>query len=396
MAEHATADDTPRTLVILSSVKWNFAWQRHHSLARAAAEAGTTVVFVEPHLRSVRQILAKLTRISHTGGGAPPTQQVPEGVRILPWSPIDLLPGATLRRIRRRLGAAGSPGSVGSLGSSGPLGSAGSENLMVLQYVPSRRSLALARQLRPRLLVYDRVLDWSRVPADWCPPHHWQRVEAALEREARLATDSSAMQREWKNRGLDSLLVLPAADDEFVRHEWTPPQPGAPIGYFGTVQEGIIDLPAIAEIAREHVVEIVGEVDEASRAALLEAGARLDPPVPVAELPAIIDRWSAILLPYRVGDRKDTLVPAKIWNALASRRPVLTLGLSLPEQITRHTVPLDGAASIADAVAAALETSTPGSVEGAGIPGPPAHGIPTWADAWQRLVEFASGPRETP
>ncbi|QZY53147.1 glycosyltransferase family protein [Leucobacter tenebrionis] len=381
-------------------MKWNFAWQRHHSLARAAAEAGTAVVFVEPHLRSVRQILARLARIARRGGGAPPTQQVPGGVRILPWSPIDLLPGATLRRIRRRLGAVGSLGAAGTAGAFGSTGRFGStsrprsadapdapdpENLMVLQYVPSRRSLALARQLRPRLLVYDRVLDWSRVPADWYPPRHWQRVEAALEREARLSTDSAAMQREWQNRGLDSLLILPAADDEFVRHEWAPPRSGAPIGYFGTVQEGIIDLPAIAEIAREHAVEIVGEVDEASRAALLEAGARLAPPVPVAELPAIIDRWSAILLPYRVGDRKDTLVPAKIWNALASRRPVLTLGLSLPEQIARHTVPLDGAASIAAAADTAIETAEPAP-----------RSIPTWADAWQRLVGFASGSPRHP
>lgn len=350
---------SPRALVILSSVKWNFAWQRHHSLARAAAETGAVVVFVEPQLRDPRQVLARLGR---DRGSAPPTQPVPEGVRILRWRPSDLVPGVTLRRIRKALGPVPP------------------RDLMVLQYVPSQRCLDLARELAPGRLVYDRVLDWARVPANWYPPRHWRRVEAALEREARLATDSAAMQREWRERGLDSLLVVPAADDEFVRHDWSPPTPDAPIGYFGTVQEHIIDLPAVAEIARSRPVEVVGEVDEPSREALLAAGARLAPPVPVAELPAIIDRWSAILLPYRVGDRKQTLVPAKIWNSLASRRPVLTRGLSLPHGIAQHTVPLDGevslSAAVDDAVARGVER-TPQQV-------------PTWADAWRRLAEFAA------
>lgn len=349
----------PAALVILSSVKWNFAWQRHHSLARAAAASGTAVVFVEPQLRDARQVVARLRRGS---GAAPPTQQVPEGVRILRWSPVDLLPGATLRRIRRLLD------------------SAAADETMVLQYVPSRRGLALARRLGRGRHVYDRVLDWSRVPANWFPPRGWRRVENALEREARLVTDSAAMQRKWAERGLDSILVLPAADDEFTRHPWSSPRADAPIGYFGTVQEGIIDLPAVAAVARAHPVEVVGEVDEASRAVLRDAGAILAAPVPVAELPPIIDRWSAILLPYRVGDRRETLVPAKIWNSLASRRPVLTLGLALPDGIAQHTVPLDDAASVAEAAIAAIERGGDAAPQR----------VPTWADAWRRIVEFAS------
>lgn len=358
-AHGAAPAPAPVALVILSSVKWNFAWQRHHSLARAAAGAGTAVVFVEPLLRDVRQILARLRR---RGGDAPPAQQLPAGVRVLHWSPVDLLPGATLRRIRRRLG------------------SASASETMVLQYVPSRRCLALARRLSPRRIVYDRVLDWSQVPANWYPPRHWRRVERALEHEAGLVTDSAAMQLAWAEHGLDSILVLPAADDEFTGYPWSEPQPDAPIGYFGTVQQGIVDLPAVAAVARTRPVEVVGEVDEASRAELLAAGVRLAPPVPVAELPPIIDRWSAILLPYRVGDRQQTLVPAKIWNALASRRPVLTLGLSLPPGIAQHTVPLDDAASLSDAVAAALAHA------GEALP----QQVPTWVDAWQRIA--ALGP----
>ena len=360
------AEDAVRALVVLSSVKWDFAWQRHHSLARAAAAAGARVVFVEPHPRSARQVLVRLAR--RRRGDAAPVQPVPAGVRVLRWTPLDLVPGVTLRRIRRALPARGEG------------------ELLVLQYVPSRRCLALARRLRPDRFVYDRVLDWARVPAGWFPPRGWRAVEAALESRARLATDSPVMHREWAARGSAALLVLPAADDEFVRHAWREPPPDGPVGYFGTVQRGIIDLEQVAELARSREVEIVGDVDEESRAALLAAGARLRPAVPLAELPPIIERWSAILLPYRVGDRQETLVPAKIWNALATGRPVLTSGLALPDGIARHTVRLDapGAPPAAEAVRAAQP-----------VPLDPA-AVPSWADAWRRLAAFAAEPGPAP
>ena len=48
-------------LFIFSGVRWNFTWQRHHSLARAASEAGYDVTFVLPTPRSVRQIMAHVS-----------------------------------------------------------------------------------------------------------------------------------------------------------------------------------------------------------------------------------------------------------------------------------------------------------------------------------------------
>lgn len=245
---------------------------------------------------------------------------------------------------------------------------------LVLQYVPSRPFLTVARKLRGAGHVYDRVLDWARVPANWYPPHDWHQTETLLESEAHLATDSAAMQRDWSTRGHDSILITPAADDEFLGHDWSPPPTHGPIGYFGTVQADIIDLPMLCAAAESREVEIVGDVDEASRVTLTEAGVKLHPAVRIDELPAIIENWSAILLPYRVGDRRDTLVPAKIWNALATGRPVWTSGLALPPTISCHTIDISDTGGL-------LPTAPPPALP---------TGIPSWADAWRRLATFAT------
>ena len=366
-------DEISPALVILSSVKWDFAWQRHHSIARAAAIAGTPVVFVEPHPRALKQVLSHVLRLlpgrnARSGSAPPPRQHIPDGVTVLRWSPADLLRPIHVRRVRKALQEA--PGSL------------------VLQYVPSHRFLALARMLDPVVHVYDRVLDWRRVPPNWYPPRGWQTVEAQLEKEAALITDAVAMQREWSNRGYRSLVITPAADDEFVQYTWSAAPAKGPIGYFGTVQEHIVDLPLLCRVAETHPVEVIGDVDAVSRAQLEAAGATVRPPVSVGELPPYIDKWSAILLPYRVGERRDSLVPAKIWNALASGRPVLTSGLTLPTDIAKHTVPVTGenghdshASPLAESLLLAT-TSAPMKV-------------PSWSDAWHDLLEFAGLPLPT-
>ncbi|WP_427870476.1 hypothetical protein [Leucobacter luti] len=365
----APASPSPNLLVMLSSVKWNFAWQRHHSLARAAAEAGMRVVFVEPHPRSWRQAigaarraLARLAPVRQHPGAAParPRQAVPSGVAVLRWTPLDALPGYTAGRIRARAGATDAP----------PL---------VIQYVPSRSALSLARRLRPAAHLYDRVLDWASVPRSWHPPRDWEDVERQLLSEARLMTDSAEMQEQWQAHGRGSLLLPPAADEEFVEHPWSAPPPDGPVGYFGTVQHDIVDVQLLCESARHGPVEVVGSVDDDAAAALRAAGVRVRPQVPLAELPAIIDRWSAILLPYRVGARRETLVPAKVWNAIATRRPVFTSGLSLPAELTARTI--------------SFETITNGErpvLSGARSRARTAGGIPTWTAAWAAVRRHAS------
>lgn len=366
------AEEISPALVILSSVKWDFAWQRHHSLARAAAAAGTPVVFVEPHPRALKQVASHLLRRllgkTATAAQAAPRQRVPAGVTVLRWSPTDLFRPIHARRVRKALQHA--PASL------------------VLQYVPSRRFLAIARELGPLVHAYDRVLDWQRVPPNWHPPRGWQAVETELEQEADLVTDSVAMQREWADRGRRSLVITPAADDEFVQYAWSAAPATSPIGYFGTVQEHIVDLPLLCRVAATHPVEVIGDVDAVSRSQLEAAGVTVRPAVPVGELPPYIDRWSAILLPYRVGDRRDSLVPAKIWNALASGRPVLTSGLTLPPDIAKHTIPVTGE-SEPDGHASPLAESLLLATTSAPMK------VPSWSDAWHDLLEFAGLPLPT-
>ena len=63
----------PFDVVILSSVDWDAAWQRHHAFAEGWARAGHRVFFVEntgsrePGLRDLGRVVKRLGKIA--GGG---------------------------------------------------------------------------------------------------------------------------------------------------------------------------------------------------------------------------------------------------------------------------------------------------------------------------------------
>lgn len=341
-------------IVILSSVRWNFTWQRHHALARSASSAGHRTVFVEPHPRGLRHILAWLLRDRRGGTATPQSHSVPPGVTVVDWSPLDLLPSVRRRRITRALGEDRR------------------DRTRVIVHLPSRSSLHLAERLSSGTLIYDRVLDWANVPAQWFPPRSWDRVEALFEARGHVVTDAQEYVERLREQGRDALLVMPCTDEEFERFPWSRPPPDGAIGYFGTIREDVIDVERVIALAQARRVEIVGDVDARSAQRLTQAGAHVQGPVDVSSLPPIIDEWSAVLLPYRADSGRDSLVPAKLWNCIATRRPVLAIGLELPVAAEPHVRFLDSAP---------LEQLLRPSV---GTPP-----VPTWEDAWLRIAAFA-------
>lgn len=351
---HVT-DDEATHLIIFSLVRWDFTWQRPHSLARAAARRGIQVVFVEPYVRGIMHAATGVVNARRRRAQSI-SHPVPAGVSVLAWAPPDVLPHLTLRRLRASLGTVDR------------------RRVQTVIYLPARRFLTFARALSARPLLYDRVLDWAHVPRHWYPPRGWQQVEAALLSHGRVTTDAEGVADAFISSGVDALLVPHAADDEFISYPWSPPRTDAPLGYFGAVQSTVIDLDALISAADHRPVEIVGDVDEAATRRLLAAGIPIRPPVDISQLPAIIDSWSGIILPYRTDVNRDSLVPAKLWNALASGRPVLAQGIDRPEPIAEHIHPLT------PENLASLPT---------GMPRPAS--IRTWDEAWAEMAVFIQG-----
>lgn len=332
------------SLLVVSSVRWNFLWQRHHALARAAAEDGWDVDFLQPRPRTARQLLTYPLR---RYAGTTVSQAAPEvpGVRVRPTRDWTRLRGGYD---------------------------------MALVYLPDRLTELLLDRVRPERITYDAVLDWAAVPPSWYPPTGWASAERriAARPNASVTTDSAGMRDVLAARGIDSTVVHPAADEEFLR-------PGADVDhhrrldralYFGSVREEV-DVDAMVRLARAGVgVDVVGPVQqEVLGDRLRAADVRISPALPMAELPAVVRRYKVVLLPYR-GDRASTLLPAKYWNCLASGAWVAESGLDVSGVRTPQVV---GLAEMLDRNRAAQLFST--------AP-PPWTGSATWSGRWADIV----------
>ena len=337
----------PRLLVI-STVRWGYLWQRHQALATAAAEDGWQVDFLQPRPRNLRQVvtyplrMARGTRLEQDHG-APPS-------------------GVTVLSNRHWFG---------------PL----SRYDLALVYIPDRLTEATLARTRPRHLIYDAVLDWAHVPPDWAPPIGWRKSEVRLARKpnAHVITDSRGMVRVLEDRGIESRVVPPAADPPFVAAGSARSGKRAAALYFGSVRQEV-DVPALTGLATAGVpVEVIGRIEEPALGQELEAGGVVvREPLPIDEIARTAAAYQVILLPYR-GARSASLVPAKYWNCVATGSWVVTHGLR----------DIDGAANV---------RSTDGTADGllecvraALATTPPLAPVPTWSARWQEILRISAG-----
>jgi hypothetical protein len=357
-----TREVSPRT-VIFSGVRWNFTWQRHHSIAAAAVSRGP-VLFVEPMPRRAAQVLSYLRKRGQGDHVVTISQPIPHGVEVVSFAQYALESFQSIARLRRR-----------------PLRWRGSDRPDVaLCYIPSTLLLAALWLLSPRAVVYDQVVDWGASPGDWYPPRFHRWVEDRLTQSTRsrssavITTDSSVLQDRWTARGVVCTTVLPAADEVFLAEKWEAPNAAHTIGYFGGVRPSEISIDIMLRYAASGWdVQVVGPMDDSTRAELIQGGATCHHPVSNAELVGIVGEWDAVLLPYSPSPRLASLVPAKLFNAIATRRPVHVYGLSLPYELLRAC----DVATFTDGLVIRYTADT----------------VPTWAIRWEEILSAVARAR---
>jgi hypothetical protein len=340
----ATPAEPVRRLLVVSSVRWGYLWQRHQALATAAAEAGWQVDFLQPRVHNVRQALTYPARMLRRSR--------------VEQSHGEPVPGVTVIGLRgwfRRWPAYD----------------------LALVYLPDWFTELRLLLARPTRVVYDAVLDWATVPPAWFPPLGWRGAERriARRRNGEVVTDAEGMLAVLEQRGLPGRLLEPAADPAFVEAGRRPfaGRRRAAL-YFGSVRDEI-DVPALVGLAAAGVeVDVIGPVEEpALSEALLAGGVRVLPKLPLAAMAEAVAGYRVVLLPYR-GARSATLMPAKFWNGVASGAWVVTHGLGrLPASPT--VLSSDGTLP-----------SLVGLVRGALDAPPPVAPAPSWAARWRELA----------
>jgi O-antigen/teichoic acid export membrane protein/glycosyltransferase involved in cell wall biosynthesis len=309
--------ERPFDVVILSSVEWDAAWQRHHAFAAQWARAGHHVFFVEnsgfrePGLRDLGRVASRLRRIVR--GGRSRRAKVPKGISVV--SPLVLPP---TRRLFREANAALLAPRLADLLHDRGLHRAP----VVFAYLPTATTLAILDQLQPSLIVYDCVANFSGMSF---APGNLAETEAALTARAGLVvTDSATLYLDKRALHPNVMELHHGVGPAF----FLPPAPGRPrrkLAYFGTLWHALDYAPirALAEAGFE--VELIGPVKEPPPP--LPAGVVLRGSFAHDELPALLAGVDALLLPYVNDEFARGVIPAKIYECLATGKPVLSTPL---------------------------------------------------------------------
>ncbi len=337
----------PYDVVILSSVEWGAAWQRHHAFAAQWARAGHRVFFVEntgarePGLGDLGRVTARLRRVLF-GSSAP--IHSPNGVAVL--SPLVLPP---TRRLFREINAALlTPRLVDQLHDRGLRPAP-----VVFAYLPTATTLAILDQLSPALVVYDCVDNFAGLAS---PPPALAANEAALMARAGLVLTTSRTLYEDKKPLHPNVVELHhGVSAEF----FLPPPPARPrrrLCYFGTLWRAVDYAPIRALAEAGFVVDLIGPAKEPPPP--LPPSVTVRGAFPHEDLPAILAGFDALLLPYVDDEYNRGVIPAKTYECLATGRPVLAsplpalAGLSKVLNICRTPEDWVAAAKATDTAAA--------------------------------------------
>ncbi len=300
-------------VVFLSSIDWSDSWQRHQIFASAFAKRGHEVYFVEnTGFRDVRlsdaaRVLRRLRRV------AAPAQPARKRVRVIP--PLVLPPTnrlfrwlndrILLPRLARQLRAAGL-----------------SDAPVVFAYTPTATTLSLIDILRPRGVVYDCASNFRQHPQASADTRELE--QELLRRSASVVTDSDYLHAQKEREHPRVHQIHQGVPKEFFV------SPDAPAAYrtacyFGTIHDGL-DYAAIRALAESGIdVTLLGAVKHAPPP--LPGRVKIAPALEAEELPAALARFDMLLLPYRLTEFNKAVVPAKIYECLATGKPVLTCAL---------------------------------------------------------------------
>jgi glycosyltransferase involved in cell wall biosynthesis len=330
-SEHNMSSVRP-PVILLSSIRWGWLWQRHQELAVLFAGAGYPTVFVEttgmanPGLNraSLRKVLDRIMRSRHRGG-KPSSRE--EGLTI--YAPLVAPPTSQIFRwLNRKVFV---PRIVRDLHRiAGP-------DPVVLAYTPTQTTLDILRDLEPRLTLYDHVDDYVRYPD---VPQDMAKTERELLRRVDLVScTSTALLEKVKPIRPDAMLNGPGVKFGAF-HALSTARPDVEINtvcYFGYIGRAEMDFSILKAVARAgFTLRMIGDRGKAERDLFAMPGVDYRGEVPHEELPVAFEGVDAFIIPYRVDELSRNVSPSKTYECLATGKPVVATPLPAMVDLGEH------------------------------------------------------------
>ena len=304
-------------VVILSSIDWDTAWQRHHIFAERFAAAGHRVFFVEntgfrePRAADSRRLWRKLVNL-YRPQAVSRVNAIPAGISIV--APLVLPPTrASFRRLDEQFLI---PQVLGALRSAGL-----DHAPIVIAYMPTTTVVELAKQLSPAALVYDCASNFRGHPdavADL------PEIEGRLMRAADLVVcDSDFLFQQKKAEHARVVQIHQGVSEDFFAA--APARGCTRFGYYGTW---------IADLDHRYLNALAAAGFEASFSGFIKCAqppfspaVRLLGPVARERLVERLEQFDAFILPHRINEFMRGVVPAKLYEMLAMGRPIIAAPL---------------------------------------------------------------------
>lgn len=341
-------------IVCLAGIEWAGLWQRSQTLTSGFAQRGARVAFIEQldagrsvQVRDWRRVLARGRNLLRR------RYRWDRGVHVLTPATVPLRFAAPLnRRLLSRLARR--------------LQDLGFQRPIVWHYpYGGPNSTRLEQLLSPRLLVYDCV---SRVRGyPYATPEVIAAEEALARRADLVLTDARILWEEKRAVNPRCVQVPPGVDFELFApcDTWEEPAPlrdlrHPRLGFFGGINERL-DQATLLDFAAHHpewTVILIGPVLTDVSAFRSAPNVRLLPQVAHAALGGWLQALDVITIPYHATEFTRGIIPAKLFEALATGKPVVAMGL--PElDAYEHVIHLCRPDGFGAAVTAALATDSP-------------------------------------
>lgn len=217
------------------------------------------------------------------------------------------------------------------------------ESPVVIAYPPTRTTLDILDGLKPRLTYYDCSENYEGFPG--IPKDVGCTEGELLDRADVVSCTSRFLLEKVRNRRPDAFLCGPGVDYEGFRvlQEDRPSGEIRTVCFFGHVSEERMDFSILRALAKAGItVRLVGGLGRVDRDLLALPGIEHRGEVPHAELSCALKGADALVIPYRLNALTRGISPAKIYECLATGKPVVATPLPELEALPDHVYLAEG------------------------------------------------------
>lgn len=221
---------------------------------------------------------------------------------------------------------------------------------VVWSYQPTDTALLFARGLEPGALVYDCVSNFAQVPG--VPKDISQTEQEWLDTADLVLVDSLFLRQKHAVERPDLIQLPPGVDYGRFSQAYSTAGPSAParkVCFFGTLGAPWFDFDLVESIADSGFkVSLIGY--RGVRHRLFDhPNVKYTPPVPQAQLPALLKPMDALLIPYRMIEFTQGVFPTKVYECLATGKPVISVPLpDLQGELSKYIYLADNATGFID------------------------------------------------